>query len=113
MTKVMAGITIYASISFMKKEDIKHLATLSRLELTDEEIEKYAGQFDEILAYVDKVKEISDSGEDLKIENTMTKNVFREDDDAQEGGEFTEKILEEAPDTHEDFVKVKKILKND
>ena len=97
----------------MKKEDIQHLANLSRLELSDEELEQYAGEFDEILKYVHKVSEITDSNEDLKIENAMTKNVFREDDDVQEGGTYTEKILEEAPDTHEDFVKVKKILNND
>lgn len=96
----------------MKKEDIQHLANLSRLELTDSEIEKYATQFDEILAYVDKIKEIS-SDEDLKIENTSVKNVFREDDDIQEGGIYSERILEEAPDEYENFVKVKKILKND
>lgn len=96
----------------MKKEDIQHLANLSRLELTDAEIEKYATQFDEILAYVDKIKEIS-SDEDLKIESVSVKNVFREDDDIQESGIYTEKILEEAPDRHEDFVKVKKILNND
>lgn len=97
----------------MKKEDIQHLANLSRLELSDEELDKYATEFDEILAYVDKIKEITDSSDDLKIENAMTKNVFREDDDVQEGGVYTEKILKEAPDTHDDFVKVKKILNND
>lgn len=96
----------------MKKEDIQHLANLSRLELTDEELEKYAGEFDSIIAYVDKIKEITDSDEDLKIENASVKNVFREDDDIQEGGIHTEKILNEAPDIHEDFVKVKKILNN-
>lgn len=96
----------------MKKEDIQHLANLSRLELTDEELEKYAGEFDSIIAYVDKIKEVTDSDEDLKIENASVKNVFREDDNIQEGGIHTEKILNEAPDTHEDFVKVKKILNN-
>ena len=97
----------------MKKDEIKHLANLSRLELSEDEIAKYTEEFDEILAYVDKIKDISDTGEDLKIENAMTKNVFREDDDIQEGGKFTEAILKEAPDTRDDFVKVKKILKND
>jgi len=101
----------------MKKEEIQHLANLSRLELRDEELEKYAGQFDEILNYVDKIKDISQKSKvkikDLRIENAMTKNVFREDDNVQEGGIFTDKILDEAPSTHEGFVKVKKILNND
>lgn len=96
----------------MNKEEIKHLANLSRLELTDEEIEKYAGQFGGIVEYVDKIKEIS-SGDDLKIESSSIKNVFREDNDVQETGIYTDKILESAPDTKDGFVKVKKILKND
>jgi len=97
----------------MKKEDVQKLAELSRLDLSDIELEKYAKQFDEILHYVDKIKEISGSDEDLKIENTSVKNVFRSDDDAQEGGIFSDKILKEAPSIHDNFVKVKKILKVD
>ena len=99
----------------MKKDDIKHLANLSRLELTDDEIEQYAGEFDEILKYVHKVSEVSglDNSEPADASFGVAKNVFREDDDVQEGGKFTEKILEEAPDTKDNFVKVKPILNND
>jgi aspartyl-tRNA(Asn)/glutamyl-tRNA(Gln) amidotransferase subunit C len=98
----------------MKKEDIKYLANLSRLELSDEEVEKYANQFDEILHYVDKIKQFSSTDNDFKIENTSVKNVFREDDEnIQESGIYTEDILDEAPQRQDDFVKVKKILNND
>ena len=97
----------------MKKEEVKKLAELSRLELTDMELEKYAEQFDEILHYVDKIKEIGGFDDDLKIENISVNNVFRSDDDIQEGGIFTDKILREAPQSQDGFVKVKKILKVD
>jgi aspartyl-tRNA(Asn)/glutamyl-tRNA(Gln) amidotransferase subunit C len=99
----------------MKKEDIQHLANLSRLELSDEELEKYAGEFDEILKYVHKVSEVTDlnNPEPADASFGVARNVFREDDDVQEGGKFTKQILEEAPDQHENFVKVKKILNND
>ena len=97
----------------MKKDDVKKLADLSRLELSEDELEKYAGQFDEILHYVDKIKEIKSSDNDLEIENASVKNVFRSDEDIQEGGIFTDKILGEAPTSQDDFVKVKKILNND
>jgi aspartyl-tRNA(Asn)/glutamyl-tRNA(Gln) amidotransferase subunit C len=99
----------------MNKEEIQHLANLSRLELTDEELEKYSNEFGKIISYVDKIKEISDSDnpEPADASFGVAKNVFREDDNVQETGEYTEKILNEAPDTHEGFVKVKKILNND
>lgn len=97
----------------MKREEIEHLANLSRIELTDEEIEKYTKQFGEIVSYVDKIKEITGGSEDMKIESAGVSNVFRKDDNVQETGLFTDKILESAPDTKDNFVKVKKILKND
>jgi aspartyl-tRNA(Asn)/glutamyl-tRNA(Gln) amidotransferase subunit C len=101
----------------MKKDDVKKLAELSRLELNDAELEKYAGQFDEILHYVDKIKVFSSQfsvvSDDLKVENTSVKNVFRSDEDIQEGGIFTDKILKEAPASQDGFVKVKKILNYD
>jgi aspartyl-tRNA(Asn)/glutamyl-tRNA(Gln) amidotransferase subunit C len=97
----------------MNKEEIQHLAQLSRLELTDEEIEKYTNDFGGIISYVDKIKELSSDDSETTMENASVKNVFREDDDIQEGGKYTKEILNEAPDTHEDFVKVKQILKND
>jgi aspartyl-tRNA(Asn)/glutamyl-tRNA(Gln) amidotransferase subunit C len=97
----------------MKKDDIKYLANLSRLELTDEEMEKFANQFDEILHYVDKIKEFTSGEADLKIENTSVKNVFREDENIQESGIYTDDILNEAPQAKDGFVKVKKILNND
>ncbi len=49
----------------MNTKDIKHLANLSRLHLTDEEVDAYTKQFDEIVAYVDKIKEFYSNNEIL------------------------------------------------
>ena len=104
-------------MSLMKKEDIQHLALLARLELSNNEVDKFAHQFNDILGYVDKIKDITremgDEKEELKIENTVSKNIFRDDLDGQEGGVFSGKILKEAPNTKDGFVKVKKIINND
>ncbi len=98
----------------MKKEEIQHLAKLSRIEISDDEAQKYTEDFDKILAYVDKIKELNkESSDDITIGNSSNVNVFRNDDDVQETGKYTENILKEAPDTHEGFIKVKKILNND
>jgi aspartyl-tRNA(Asn)/glutamyl-tRNA(Gln) amidotransferase subunit C len=43
----------------ISKDEIKHLGWLSRLELTEEEISKYALQIKEIVGYLDKLDSIS------------------------------------------------------
>jgi aspartyl-tRNA(Asn)/glutamyl-tRNA(Gln) amidotransferase subunit C len=92
----------------MKSEQIKHLAHLSRLHLTDEEIAAYTKQFDEIVAYVDKIKEVTSESEAKIIESNEVKNVLREDD--VHSYQRPEQIIDEAPSHQDNFVKVKKIL---
>ncbi|MBT90925.1 MAG: Asp-tRNA(Asn)/Glu-tRNA(Gln) amidotransferase GatCAB subunit C [Deltaproteobacteria bacterium] len=45
-----------------KPEDVRKIAALSSLELTDEEVGKFVGQFTIILKYFEKLKEV-DVGE--------------------------------------------------
>lgn len=91
----------------MKKEDIQHLANLSRLHLEESEMQEYAEQFDEIVAYVDKIKEVS-GGVDHDIQSYEIKNMLR--DDVVESYQNPEMIIAEAPSHQDNFVKVKKIL---
>ena len=92
------------------KADIKHLATLSRLHLEESEIEAYSKQFDEIVAYVDKIKEVTSSSDGQIIESSEVKNVLR--DDVVRPYDNPERIIDEAPAHQDNFVKVKKILSN-
>jgi aspartyl-tRNA(Asn)/glutamyl-tRNA(Gln) amidotransferase subunit C len=43
-------------------EDVRRVAELAQLELSPEEAETYRGQLDEILTYVDKLKELDVTG---------------------------------------------------
>ncbi len=93
----------------MNSKDIKHLAHLSRLHITDEEVEEYTKQFDEIVGYVDKIKEFSveTTSQQVRDENTPT-NILREDEVASYTNPET--IINESPRHHDNFVQVKKIL---
>jgi aspartyl-tRNA(Asn)/glutamyl-tRNA(Gln) amidotransferase subunit C len=91
----------------MNTKDIKHLAHLSRLHLTDEEVEAYTKQFDEIVAYVDKIKEVTSDSDGI-IESNEAKNILR--DDEVSSYQNPEAIIDEAPSHQDNFVKVKKIL---
>jgi len=96
----------------MQLEEIKKLANLARIDMSEEEMKEIAKDFDSILAYVGQVQEVS-AKQDLaekKSEDYFLHNVMREDIVTNKGGEYTEKILKDAPDTEGGYLKVKKIL---
>jgi len=98
----------------MKLEDVKKLADMARIYMSDSEMEGIAKDFDSILAYVGQVQEVSKSegtqSSTLTQEDYFLSNVMRDDVVTNKEGEYTEKILNNAPDTENGFLKVKKIL---
>lgn len=93
----------------MQLEDIKKLAELARVDMTDEEMSQMAHDFDGILAYVGSVEEaVKVLADDKK--NFALNNVAREDEVTNTGGEYTESISAQFPDREGDYLKVKKIL---
>lgn len=89
-------------------DEIKKLAALSRLELSEEEIVQMQGDMDAILAYVDKLKNAPSKGAGPAMLQNI--NVMREDINPHKGGINTEKLIKAAPSHTAEHVKVKKIL---
>jgi aspartyl-tRNA(Asn)/glutamyl-tRNA(Gln) amidotransferase subunit C len=93
----------------MKKEDIEHLALLSRIALREGEAEALAREITTILGYVSEVNEISGNTAQKKEAGALF-NVMRPDIATNEPGSFREALLEAAPERHGNYVQVKKIL---
>jgi aspartyl-tRNA(Asn)/glutamyl-tRNA(Gln) amidotransferase subunit C len=96
----------------MELEDIKKLANLARIDMSDEEMEGIAVDFKSILAYVGQIQEVS-AHKDLNEKNRedyFLKNIMRDDIVTNDRGEYSEKIMNEMPDTQDGFLKVKQIL---
>lgn len=95
----------------MELKDIKNLADLARLDLTDEEMIGIAKDFDSILAYVGQVQEVSKNIDQTNGSNdTFLKNIMREDEVTNKNGEYTEKIMQNTPSKEDNYLKVKQIL---
>ncbi len=90
------------------KEQVKHLADLAQLELTDEELDKFSEQLTSILGYIDRIKNVELS-ENVQ-RNFKKVNTFREDENPHEAGEDRKAILDEMPETENNMLVVKKIL---
>lgn len=92
----------------MQLEEIKKLATLARIDMSEEEMKEIAHDFDSILAYVGQVQEVAGK---ITAEQVYTlTNVMRSDTVTNTPGEYTEKIIAEMPDTENGYLKVKKVL---
>lgn len=91
----------------MNKDDVKKLADLSYLKFSDEELISLADDFDGILSYINSLNEVE--VEDLELE-PVVKNIMREDDVSYSAGEFSEDLLDSAPQRDADYVRVNKVL---
>lgn len=60
--------------------DVRDVAHLARLHLTDEEVETFQGQLDDILAYVHQLKELDVDGIEPTAHAIPVQNVYREDE---------------------------------
>ncbi len=94
----------------MTREEILHLANLSRIRLTDDEVKGLKTDLTKILDYVSVISEITGDDVDLEPKTGARFNVLREDKITNEPGSYTEDLLKEMPETQGQFLKVKKIL---
>lgn len=68
----MTGVSI-------TRDEVAHLARLSRLALTDDELDQFAGQLDVIIGAVARVQEVAAAGIPPTTHAAQLENVFRED----------------------------------
>ena len=54
-------IELVRMADILTRADVERIATLARLELTPEEVERFAGQLTAILAYADQVQQVDTS----------------------------------------------------
>ena len=89
--------------------DVKHLAELSKIEY-DEQLQELEKDFDAILDFVSKVKEL-----DLDLEPKLgdVYNVFREDEAKERFGIDKKELIEQAPKHKDGYILVKKVINRD
>jgi len=91
-------------------QQVRKVAKLARLALTDAEIEEFTGQLGAILQYVEKMNELDTADVEPLAHCLPIHNVFRADEVQESLG--TEKTLANAPDRDGSFFRVPKILED-
>lgn len=91
----------------INQKDVKNLADLARIEITEAETKDLAWDFAAILAYVDQVNQVQLPE---VSEKPLQVNVTHADENPTDSGTYSEKMIAGAPDAQDGFYKVQKIL---
>ncbi len=92
----------------ISRAEVAHLARLSRLAVSDDELDMFAGQLDVILASIARIGEVTAADIPPTSHSVPLTNVLRED--VVVPGLSREDALAAAPDRAEDRFRVPRIL---
>jgi len=95
-------------MSQSEKIDIDRLCQLARLALPEAEKEKLRNQVGDILAYVEKLKEVDIDGVEPMAHAMPLKNVWR--DDEPRPWADPDRLLENAPEVRDHQIVVPKVI---
>lgn len=89
----------------LTKEEVLHVANLGRLELNEDEVEKYSYQLKEILNEIEKINDVISLTDEIMI-SPNNNECFLTDD--KEGKMLeVEELLKNANNVYEDYIEVR------
>ena len=93
----------------ISEEEVRHVATLSKLSFTDQETSEFATTLTKIVEMVEMLNEVDTEG--VAVTSTMAdrKNVMRQD--VAEKGTDLDLLFKNVPEKENNFIKVPAILK--
>ena len=92
-------------------EEVKKLAKLFHLKLSEQEAEKYQAELNAILGYVEQLQSVDIEGLEPTYQVSGNKNIVREDVVDQSLYQTTlQKLMSNAPGQIDGQLKVKKVL---
>ena len=92
----------------VSKEEILHIANLARLDLNENEVDKYIENLQDILNFDNIVNNAPVEGLDITIGANEAKNIFRKDEIKR--FEDTESLLQNAETKEQNMFKIPKVI---
>jgi len=89
-------------------EQVRHIARLARIAMSDEEIERLAPELNNILGWVEQLAEVNTDG--VEPLTTVIDQKLRLRDDAVTDGNMRDDILANAPEAQHGFFAVPKVI---
>ena len=95
-------------MSHISEKDVRHVAKLARIALTDEEVTTYQGQLEKILGHISELQKKNTDNVPATAHPFEKGNVWRED--VAKPFANIAGLFKNAPETEETFFKVKKVI---
>lgn len=93
----------------LSRDDVLKLAALSRISLSDDEVEAFAEELSAILGYVEQLSGVDVTGLEPTNQVTGLTNVMRPDE-VKDYGYQAKDLLQNAPAVQADQIKVKRMI---
>jgi len=93
----------------ISKKQVEHIAKLARIELTNQEKEKFTKELSSILDYVEQLNKVDTKDIESIKQITGLKDVMRKDE-AKKREKTRDKLLKQAPKRKEEYFKVPKVF---
>jgi aspartyl-tRNA(Asn)/glutamyl-tRNA(Gln) amidotransferase subunit C len=87
---------------------VKRIGRLARIRVEDDEVEKYQGEINAILGFVEQLSEVDVDG--VEPMTSVTPMQLRRREDKVTDGGYPEKIVANAPLTEDNFFMVPKVI---
>ncbi len=92
----------------LDKDTVRKVATLARIKMTDEELDKYGPQLNNIMDFVEQLSEVNTDNVEPLPSPVNIKLKLRADE-VTDGG-YADDVLANAPEELEDFYVVPKVV---
>jgi aspartyl-tRNA(Asn)/glutamyl-tRNA(Gln) amidotransferase subunit C len=92
-------------------DEVRRIAALANIGLSDTEVQQMTGELDRIVDFVEQLQSVDTKGVPPTDQVTGLVDVFRPD--AVHSDLTREELLANAPDQQDGFFKVKRVLNND
>ena len=89
-------------------DQVRHVARLARIAMSDAEVEKLVPEFNNILKWVDQLAEVDTEG--VAPLTAVIDNALRLREDVVSDGDCREDVLKNAPDAQHGFFAVPKVI---
>ena len=94
----------------LSKDQVQKIASLARIEISEQEADKYSTELSDILGFVEKLNEADTDGVDPIAHITGAKNATREDKVVEYDDDTKNNIVNNFPEKKDRFDKVKAVF---
>ena len=92
----------------LSHNEVLHVAELGRLELTEEEIEKFSYQLKALFKEIDKINEIKLESDDILISPTSSSCTCFKDE--PNNCTYNKSLIENAPSRFDEYIEIRGVL---